>query len=236
MKLQYLGDAKDSFKWDYHDYVTHTLGFPQLTLVLMLTEDDTTTDGQKPPEYYPARAEVVRFCHALQQHRTLRWLRRLPEQTGAPYSVALHKGSRRFTADSRHAYFEGLQGDVNQVVFVDPDTGFEPESSRYSEKHVRFCEVNRLVEQITTESVMSVFQHARRFQPKRAFAQRYAAIRRHLQGFSTALYWDVSAMFILLSRSEQVIQQVRRITEEYRREVVARRPDFQDRLQRCVGG
>ena len=236
MKTQYLGDAKDSFKWDYHDYVTHALGFSQLTLVLMLTEDDTSADGQKPPEHYPARAEVVQFCHTLQKHRTLRWLRRLPEQTGGAYSVALHNGSRRFTADSRRMYFEGMQGNVNQVVFVDPDTGFEPENSRYSEKHVRFCEVNRLVEQISPESVVSVFQHARRFQSKRAFAKRYAAIRRHLQGFSTALYWDVSVMFILLSRSEQVIRHVRRITEEYRRAVVARHPDFQDRLQLCVGG
>lgn len=83
---------------------------------------------------------------------------------------------------------------------------------------------------------MSVFQHARRFQPKGAFAKRYADIRRHLQGFSTALYWDISAMFIPLSRSEQVIRHVHRITEEYRREVVARRPDFQERLQLCVGG
>jgi hypothetical protein len=33
MKRQYLGDSKDSFKWDYLDFMTRTLGFHYFQVV-----------------------------------------------------------------------------------------------------------------------------------------------------------------------------------------------------------
>ena len=157
MKTQYLGDAKDSFKWDYHDYVTHALGFSQLTLVLMLTEDDTSADGQKPPEHYPPERRLCSFVTLCKNIVPCDGCGAYRSKPAVPIPWPCIMGAAGFTADSRRMYFEGMQGNVNQVVFVDPDTGFEPENSRYSEKHVRFCEVNRLVEQISPESVVSVF-------------------------------------------------------------------------------
>jgi len=40
MKKQYLGDSKDSFKWDYHDFLAGELNYPVLNIMLMMTPDD----------------------------------------------------------------------------------------------------------------------------------------------------------------------------------------------------
>ncbi len=34
MKRRYLGDAKDAFKWDYHDHLMRALGYAELEVVL----------------------------------------------------------------------------------------------------------------------------------------------------------------------------------------------------------
>ena len=60
MKLQFLGDAKDSFKWDYHDYLTDKLGFEVLNILLMMTPDDKTNHGKLKATLFPARKFVPR--------------------------------------------------------------------------------------------------------------------------------------------------------------------------------
>jgi len=62
MKLQYLGDSKDSFKWDYHDYLTDALGYNLLNILLMITPDDETNEGKTNPDWFPARKEIIDFC------------------------------------------------------------------------------------------------------------------------------------------------------------------------------
>ncbi len=233
MKKQYLGDSRDSFKWDYHDYLMRALGYSQLNIVWMMTENDKTSHGKRKPTDYPARDEVLDICHELQEKRDSALLRSLPEKTGAAYSVELHNGDRIFTAANRRDYFEGFCGSKDQVVFVDPDTGFEPEKSRYCEKHVQFCEVNRIVEQISSKSVVSIFQYARQRQSKGEFEKRYEYIQSRLHGLTAAIYWDVSVMFVLLSQSENLIWQIRRINADYRKCVLSRRPDFKDKLRLC---
>jgi len=65
MKLQYLGDSKDSFKWDYHDYLTETIGFKLLNILFMMTPDDNTNEGNTKPDWFPARDEIIQFCKEL---------------------------------------------------------------------------------------------------------------------------------------------------------------------------
>ena len=233
MKEQYLGDSRDSFKWDYHDRLTRALGYSQLNIVLMMTENDKTSHGKRKPTDYPARDEVLNLCRELKKNRNIQLLRSLPEKTGAAYSVELHNCDHIFTATSRRDYFEGFSGSKDQVVFVDPDTGFEPEKSRYCEKHVQFCEVNRVVEQISSESVVSIFQYARQGQSKGEFEKRYESIRNRLRGFTAAIYWDVQVMFILLSQAKKSIRQIHEINEDYRNCVLSHRPDFKDKLRLC---
>jgi hypothetical protein len=50
MKRQYLGDSKDCFKWDYHDYLMSALGYKILNILLMMTPDDKSNDGKTKPD------------------------------------------------------------------------------------------------------------------------------------------------------------------------------------------
>ena len=77
------------------------------------------------------------------------------------YEVKLHKGDSYFKKENRGSYFSGIDSNRDQIVFLDPDNGFEPEKS-YSEKHVRYSELTKILGQLTNESFITVFQHFRR--------------------------------------------------------------------------
>ncbi len=91
MKKQYLGDSKDSFKWDYHDYLTTSLGYPTLNIMLLLTPDDESNDGETHPELFPARSEVIRFCYDLKEHRAIQYIKNLPKATSSNYLIEFTK-------------------------------------------------------------------------------------------------------------------------------------------------
>ncbi len=40
MKRQYLGDSRDSFKWDYHHHLVPALGAKELQIVWIMTPDE----------------------------------------------------------------------------------------------------------------------------------------------------------------------------------------------------
>lgn len=116
--------------------------------------------------------------------------------------------------NSRKLYFTGLTNDEKQIVFLDPDSGFEPERS-FSEKHVRYSEIFSILEQISFESIVSVFQHFRRIK----FIQDFRRIRQRINDFrtpvhTTAIFWH-QLMFVLISKSEQIIRRVHSINKAY---------------------
>ena len=158
MKLQYLGDSKDSFKWDYHDYLTTALGFQTLNILFMMTPDDNSNEGKTKPGWFPSRPQIINFCKTLRSKRNIEYITSMPSLTGASYRVKLHNFDKIITRDNRNSYFLGLNSEENQVVFLDPDNGFQPET-RYKEKHVCYSEVLSILQQISSESVISVFQH-----------------------------------------------------------------------------
>lgn len=209
MKRQYLGDSKDSFKWDYHHYLAEVLGYPRLNVVLMMTPDDGGRDGNTAPDLFPARQEILTFCNELRNERKIEHLYKLPSTTGAHYKVALHKPHEFITNQRRASYFAGLSAEGKQLVFLDPDNGFEPESN--NEKHVRYLDVEELLQQITNDSVITVFQHFRFVK----FDEDFARIRKRLiSGHSTALFWH-SLMFVAISASPEVIESVREVNAKY---------------------
>jgi len=71
MKLQYLRDSKDSFKWDYHDFLVNELRYPLFNIALMMTPDDGGSDERSHPSLFSARKEVIEFCHHLREHRSI---------------------------------------------------------------------------------------------------------------------------------------------------------------------
>lgn len=210
MKLQYLGDSKDGFKWDYHDYLVEALGYGILNVVLMMTPDDGGKQGSSKASRYPARPSVIGFCEELKESRVLTNIRELPEATSSDYVVELHSEDYLNSHDRRREYFDDFSPADDQVVLVDPDNGLEPRKS-FSDKHLLFSELDHVLGQLSERSVVSVFQHFRRKPFERDFVE---IEKRILSGYSTAVYWH-SLMFVLVTRSKDVLEQLVRVNEFY---------------------
>jgi hypothetical protein len=211
MKLQFLGDSKDSFKWDYHDYLTSALEYPTLNIILMLTPDDNSKQGETKPELFPARKAVICFCRDLRKKPDIQLIKKLPSKTGSKYSVELHKGETHLTNKNRSEYFTGISGEKKQVIFLDPDNGFEPEKSCHKE-HVSYKDVNSILDQISDGAVISVFQHFRHIRVNDDFARIKERMR---SAYTTAIYWPSHLMFVAISRSQDTIKKVQDINCQY---------------------
>ncbi|MBN1974151.1 MAG: hypothetical protein JW787_10965 [Sedimentisphaerales bacterium] len=205
MKLQYLGDSKDSFKWDYHDYLLKELGYQVFNIIFMMTPDDISNDGKSHPALFPARKKIIEFCHYLRSGRNIRLLFELPHRTGSDYIVNLHKPEMILTNTNRKIYFSGLAKKQKQFLFLDPDNGFEPKHS--NEKHILFSDIVNILEQITEDSVISVFQHFRRVTFQKDFEKIKNKLLNCYSCYSTAIYWNF-LMFICLSKSQSSINKV----------------------------
>lgn len=207
MKLQYLGDAKDAFKWDYHHYLVDALNYAQLRIAWMMTPDDSSNDGNMATELFPAHSEIINLCHHLKLSRNPDDVYKLPELFDAEYQVAFHD---KPAADSGQSFFAGIDVINRQVLFLDPDNGFEPEKS-YTDKHVRYADIEYLLKKSLASTVITVFQHHRR----KKFPEDFARIRQRLHsGYSTAIYWH-ALMFVCIAKSEKTINRVRRINRRY---------------------
>lgn len=210
MKRQYLGDSKDSFKWDYHHFLVEALGYRQFTIAWVMTDDDNGPNGNTAPELFPAKEEILRYCKLLRSTRDPTLLLGLPAAIDARYTISFHKPDESLDAGDRDAYFSCKETDHDQVLLIDPDNGFEPECSS-SEKHVRYSDIDRAIKTISPCSVITVFQHHRR----KKFPDDFARIRERLKsGYSAAIYW-YSLMFVSISLSQETIERVCEINNEY---------------------
>lgn len=204
MKRQYLGDSKDSFKWDYLHFLVEALGFRQLRIALLMTPDDGSTDGRSPPELFPAREEVLALCRQLRATRDPGLLSGLPASCGARYELDVHGADEAAGGVSGGSFFASVEGGPHQVLFLDPDNGFEPERSS-SDRHVRYSDLERLMRTVPSDAVVVVFQHHRR----KKFADDFARIRERLMsGYSSAIYWQ-ALMFVCLTSSPEATARVR---------------------------
>ncbi|HIJ53796.1 MAG TPA: hypothetical protein HPP66_11670 [Planctomycetes bacterium] len=210
MKKQYLGDSKDSFKWDYHDFLAEELNYPVLNIMLMMTPDDESNDGKTDPALFRARKEILDFCEDLRKERIVDLIHSLPGRTNSNYIVNLHNNDLQITNNNRTTYFSGLSHKEDQLLLLDPDNGFEPEQS-YNEKHILYSDLSYILEQISERSVVSVFQHFRR----KAFTKDFARIKERLTNYhATAIYWH-SLMFVAISKSKCTIKRVSDANEKY---------------------
>lgn len=210
MKLQYLGDSKDSFKWDYHDYLLKEMAYPIFNIILMMTPDDKSNEGKSHPTLFPARKEIIDFCYDLRSERDIRLIFELPHRTGSDYVINLHKPEMILTNNNRRIYFSGLAEKQNQILFLDPDNGFEPEHS-FSEKHVLYSDITSLLELIDNESVISIFQHFRRVNFQKDFERIKSKLSNH---YATAIYWNF-LMFVCIGKSQKTIEKVMNANIKY---------------------
>lgn len=67
----------------------------------------------------------------------------------------LHKANRDDYLDS---YSGCIQKDNKQLIFFDPDNGFEPKKCK--EKHIKYCEVKKFYDEMNDGSIIVVYQHS----------------------------------------------------------------------------
>lgn len=213
MKLQYLGDSKDSFKWDYHDFLVSELGYPLFNIALMMTPDGESGHGRSSPTQFGAKREIIAFCEGLRRSRSIESIKTLPDISGSSYRVDFHNGSVLLTNGNRSAYFRGFSQLEDQVVFLDPDIGFEPEKS-LDDGHVGYKDVARILDQLSEESIVSVFQC---WPHKGTFPDVFKHVKARTVApcYSTAICWQNSLMFVALSKSEGAINRVRAANAKY---------------------
>ncbi len=165
MKLQYLGDSRDAFKWDLlHWLCTQSAPrFQNLLFVpLLTTEDSNPKDGKTPDHWFDCRRpEIPPFLERLRQHpRSFATVGRLGQLVAdASFNVEIAHENLVFPRDIRRNYWSKVPkcGD-HSLVFLDPDNGFETETQK-GEKWVRHREVADLVSAIPASSAVVVFQY-----------------------------------------------------------------------------
>ena len=223
MKLQYLGDSKDAFKWDYLDFLARRVDVTYLDIIPMKTPDDRSGEGKTPSSRFPSSDSVQKFCHHLKGNRSFDELRKLPRKTGGKYEVRLHKPNHNFkhVKQYRDAYFSDMpcEQDSGRVLFLDPDIGFQPPKT-VNNKHVEFADLATIWPQITDNSIVCVFQHGRRMHYH--FEDHYKEIKRGLKRiepfYSTAVYWCNDLMFVVLGKHEGRIERARVVTGAYQKQ------------------
>lgn len=208
MKRQFLGDDRDANKWAWLDALTRGLGYSTLQIVPMLVDDDTTGEGKTRP---PVDSPFHDFCATLRQSRSLHDLHGLPNVLpDGQYQVELHKPDVTFTDGSRADYFSGIGAGSDQLLFVDPCTGFEPNGRTV--KHVAFDDVHALLEQVTPGSVVTVYQHQQQRVP---FAQTFDRIRRRFPDHNISEPTAYPVMFVSITATQAVDKLVRDIAAKY---------------------
>lgn len=231
MKRQYLGDAKDAFKWDYHNHLVRGLGYTQLTAMLMMNENEKgkkIKKSEKHPCGFPE--EIVCFCKkliAIREEGDLNLLCELPDEANGK-----NKGGYKFdiydnvvpydNGKNRGDYFKSFELKKDEeIVFIDPCTGFKSRKTRAtSMEHLHFSHLEKIVGCLSYNSVISVYQHAERIKPEGKFPGRLKYIsgeikRRNKQAHCAAVYWDGKVMFVQITTDEKMFKRVKEINEEY---------------------
>ena len=164
--------------------------------------DDLSGEGKSHATKFPAAPEFHDFCLRLRNSRSLYDLRGLPGLTGADYRVLLHKPETDFSDMSRDPYFSDIESETDQLVFVDPCTGFEPRNRQV--KHIAFADAERILAQVSDRSVVSVYQH---WQHK-PFDRTLDQIRERMVGYRIAYIVAHPVMIVTFGKSTDVIEAV----------------------------
>lgn len=166
MKLQYLGDSRDAFKWDLLHYLCAKSrpAFRELVFIPLLTPDiPGLREGNTPHAWFECRPHISRFVASLgEQPRTLDKVAEIgAAETECRFAVTV-AGAGRFLGSGKHRadYWEGFDPKrfKNSVFFYDPDTGIETDT-QHGTKWLRHAEIRSHLQQYTDDSISVVYQH-----------------------------------------------------------------------------
>jgi hypothetical protein len=181
MKLQYLGDARDAFKWDLLHWICTSSSFSQLVFVPLLTRDIEGSGEGLTPHYRFRCQEFLRpFLESLKEApRNLNRIYALGSANPSKQFEVCVFAAERFISSGvkRHEYWSGFDASTlaNSVVFFDPDNGYETKMRRGS-KWIRHEELKALFARLPESSVALVYQH----RPRRRWDDLFADLASNL--------------------------------------------------------
>lgn len=213
MKLQYLGDSRDSFKWHYHDYLmNHNPYAFKFGYIPLLRPDNGTSEGNTSSFVYEGSPASQAFCDLLRSTRDISKVRLLPEITESSYKASVLKPKTYYTLNSRDEYYKSYFS--ANIVLVDPCTGFEPQIA--TDNHVLYEDIAYYIHTLPKRAVFSVYQHFRRKKFEEDFKRIRSRLRRHHPGLhTTAICWRSDVMFVQITVCEQEVWLLREINQGY---------------------
>lgn len=191
MKLQYLGDSRDAFKWDLLHWICTKSSphFDELAFVSMLTPDiEKSTEGQTPHQWFESREFIRPFVASLKNEpRSLERIVALgaAEKNLPPFHVSLFSPSEYICAGKlRTNYWNSFEPEKfeNAVVFFDPDNGFETKT-QHGTKWIRHAEMKGFLSRLPKSSVAVVYQHC----PRRKWVELFTEFKDNLGYAHTAI-------------------------------------------------
>ena len=215
MKLQYLGDVRDAFKWDLLHWICTRAEppFGRLLFVPILTADDIVPrDGRITHLRFECRSEIRSLIDSLAGYpRSFEPLHTLGHIRNPHFEVALYRPKHAIESGvRRHAYWSEIGSFLTRdtLVFLDPDNGFETRTCRGT-KWVRHREVQEL---LSHAGGVAVYQH-RPLQPwAQIFSQLSAQL--HYATYAAAAY-EENLAFIVLAQAEGAANRVRGAMQSY---------------------
>jgi hypothetical protein len=158
MRSEWYGDKRDLVKWGTLVHLCQEHGIKKIIQVPFLAKESgcdlmlLTDDNQ------------VDFPRAVWQHfRDIKQIDALGKSIGLDIKVVPDE----FSHQKRSNYFERIQvlaqsTEESKVVFLDPDTGLEPEKCKA--KHVSSAEIRAIWHCLRPGDLLALYQHASRQQ------------------------------------------------------------------------
>jgi hypothetical protein len=229
MKLQYLGDARDAFKWDLLHWICTASPFTKLVFVPLLTPDvEGSNEGRTSHHRFKCQEFIRPFLESLKEEpRTLNRIAALgtvhPEKQFQVYVFAPEKfigtgiDRRKYWSDFDASAFE------NAIVFFDPDIGYETKA-RFEKKKptgpewIGHDELKNIFARLPETSVALVYQH----RPRRCWIDLFGDLIKTLAYVHTAIAVHESNLaFVAMAGNVTAGWQITTAMTEY----AARHPD-----------
>lgn len=221
MKLQYLGDVRDAFKWDLLHWIC-TKRFNKLVFVPMLTPDiEKSNEGQIPHQRFECRYFIRPFLESLKKEpRSLELITAIgsAEPNAPVFNVEIFAPARHIGSGKQRAkYWTGFELEKleNTIVFLDPDNGFETKT-QHGTKWVRHSELKNFLSRLPETSVAVVYQHRPRL---RKWDDLFADLKDKLEYADTAVAaYEGNLAFVAMAGNASAGRSILAAIKDYAKE------------------
>jgi hypothetical protein len=219
MKLQYIGDVRDAFKWDLlHCLITTSKpAFDKLHMVPMLTPAIDNNEGNIPHHQFDCRPFIRSFLTDIRQARTLNSIKELGSvcPDSKTFEVNIYGDNTAFIGNGsdRAGYWSVLKPELlkNSIIFFDPDNGFETKTQKAT-KWLRHNELRDIVNRMPENSVIVVYQH----RPRRTWDAVFNDIAKGIDyALSVDVVYESNLAFVVMSKGLETAKRVKASMVKY---------------------